>query len=120
MQKQPYRGVLRKRCSKYMQQIYRRTPIPKCGFNKAAKQLYRNHTLAWKICCIFSEHLFLKTPLDGCFCIWQVVIIRKKCFNQEISFCSLFFFTDFNTPKFRRTTRNFSGQGRFFGVKAPR
>ena len=33
-------GVLRKRCSKNMQQIYRRTPIPKCDFNKVAKQLY--------------------------------------------------------------------------------
>ena len=29
-QKQPSRGVLRKRCSENMQQIYRRTPMPKC------------------------------------------------------------------------------------------
>ena len=36
-------GVLKKSCSENMQQIYRR------------------------ICCIFSEHLFLRTPLDGCF-----------------------------------------------------
>ena len=28
------------RCSENMQQIYRRTPIPKCDFNKVAKQLY--------------------------------------------------------------------------------
>ena len=27
-QKQPFRGVLRKRCSENMQQIYRRTPFP--------------------------------------------------------------------------------------------
>ena len=26
-----------------------------------------------KICCIFSEHLFLGTPLDGCF--WDILII---------------------------------------------
>ena len=39
-QKQPPRGVLRKRCSKNMQQIYRRTPMPKCDFSKVAKQLY--------------------------------------------------------------------------------
>ena len=26
-------------CSENMQQIYRRTPIPKCDFNKVAKQL---------------------------------------------------------------------------------
>ena len=34
VQKQPFRGVLRKRCSENMQQIYRRTPMPKCDFNK--------------------------------------------------------------------------------------
>ena len=36
--KQPSRGVLRKRCSENMPQIYRRTPIPKCDFNKVALQ----------------------------------------------------------------------------------
>ena len=30
-QKQPLRGVPRKRCSENMQQIYKRTPIPKCS-----------------------------------------------------------------------------------------
>ena len=29
-QKQPFRGALTKRCSENMQQIYRRTPMPKC------------------------------------------------------------------------------------------
>ena len=36
IQKQPHRGVPRKRCSENMQQIYRRTPTPKCDFNKVA------------------------------------------------------------------------------------
>ena len=40
LQKQPFRGVLVERCSENMQQIYRRTPMPKCDFNKTAKQLY--------------------------------------------------------------------------------
>ena len=31
-QKQPSRGVLRKRCSENMPQIYWRTPMPKCDF----------------------------------------------------------------------------------------
>ena len=35
LKKQPPRGALKKRSSKNMQQIYRRTPIPKCDFNKA-------------------------------------------------------------------------------------
>ena len=37
--KQPTRGVPKKRCPENMQQIYRRTPIPKCDFNKVASQL---------------------------------------------------------------------------------
>ena len=40
VQKQPFRGVLEKRCSENMQQIYRRTPMPKYDFNKVALQLY--------------------------------------------------------------------------------
>ena len=35
-QKQPCRAVLRKRCSENMQQTCRRTPMPKCDFNKVA------------------------------------------------------------------------------------
>ena len=39
-QSQPPSGVLSKRCSENMQQMYRRTPLPKCDFNKVAKRLY--------------------------------------------------------------------------------
>ena len=38
-QKQPARDVPWKRCSVNMQQIYRRTPMPKYDFNKVALQL---------------------------------------------------------------------------------
>ena len=34
--KQPSRGVLKKRCSENMQQIYRKTPMSKCDFKKVA------------------------------------------------------------------------------------
>ena len=47
MQKQSSGGVLKKRCSENMQQIYRRTPMPKCDFNKVASELYLNRTSAW-------------------------------------------------------------------------
>ena len=67
-QKQPPRGVLKKRCSENMQQIYR-TPMSKCNFNKVAFQLYWNHTTARVFSCKFSEHHFLRTPLNGCFYI---------------------------------------------------
>ena len=43
-QKQPFRGVLSKRCSENMQQICRRTPIPKCDLNKVALQLLDHET----------------------------------------------------------------------------
>ena len=39
-QKQPPRGVPRKRCSENMHQIYRRIPLLKCDFNKVAKLLF--------------------------------------------------------------------------------
>ena len=39
-QKQPPRGVPRERCSENVQQIYRKTPMPKGDFNKVALQLY--------------------------------------------------------------------------------
>ena len=40
VQKQPPRGVLKKKRSENMQQIYIRTPMPKCDFKKVAKQLH--------------------------------------------------------------------------------
>ena len=39
-QKKPSRVVLKKRCFESIQQIYRRTPMSKCDFNKISKQLY--------------------------------------------------------------------------------
>ena len=47
--------------------------MPKCNFSKVAfLQLYWNHTWTWVllyIYCIFSEYLFLRTPLEGC--LWR-------------------------------------------------
>ena len=40
LKKQLYGGVLRKRRSENMQQIYRRPPVPKCDFNKVSLKLY--------------------------------------------------------------------------------
>ena len=39
-QKQPPRGVVKRRYAENMQQIFRRTPMPKCDFNKVAMHLY--------------------------------------------------------------------------------
>ena len=47
VQKQSPRGVPTKTCSENMQQIYRRTPMPMCDFNKVALHVYWNQTSAW-------------------------------------------------------------------------
>ena len=54
--KQPPRDVPSKRRSKNMQQICRRTPMPKCSFNKVALQLYWNRTSAWVFSCKFAAY----------------------------------------------------------------
>ena len=73
LQRQSPRGVLSKRCSENMQQIYRRTAMPKSDFNKDAKQLYWSHTLAWLFSCKFAayfpntsfiEHLWVAASLN--------------------------------------------------------
>ena len=73
-----------------MQQIYRRTPMSKCEFNKfhfgIGVFLYIQF-----VTCTFSKHIFLRTPLDGCFwhrlfsrlssCIWNGVnlhVVKTK------------------------------------------
>ena len=39
-----------------MQQIHRRTPMPKCDFHKVAKQFYWNDTSAWVFPCKFAAY----------------------------------------------------------------
>ena len=74
IQKKSPRGIPRKRCSENMQQIYRRTPMPQCNFNKIAKQLFWNRTLPWVLSCKFAAFFrtfFPGTHLGG-FCPLQV------------------------------------------------
>ena len=49
IQKQPPIGVPKKRCSENMQQIYRRTAMPKCDFNKVAFSItpFPKNTSEW-------------------------------------------------------------------------
>ena len=53
---QSFKGVLRKRCCENIQQIYRRSPMLKCDFNKVAKQLNWNRILAWVFSCKFVTY----------------------------------------------------------------
>ena len=57
LQKQPSRGVLKKKCSENIQQIYRRTPMPKCGFNNVALR-------SGCFMCYLS-HIFIRRGLHG-------------------------------------------------------
>ena len=41
-----------------MQRIYRRIPMPKCDFNKVAKQLYLNRTSEWMCSTVNLLHIF--------------------------------------------------------------
>ena len=91
IQKQPSRGVPWKRCSENKQQIYRRTPMPKCHFNKVTKQFYWNRTSAWVFSCkfaaqLFSEHFFLRTPLVGCFWYFSRRETRKRWLTESNTF----------------------------------
>ena len=53
--------------------------MPKCDFNKVAKQFYWNLTSAWVFSC--SEHLLLRTPLGGCF--WTSLLVFLKIDNPR-------------------------------------
>ena len=63
------RCSLGKRRSENVQQIYRRTPMSKCDF--------KSH-FAMVFSCKFAEHLFLITPLEDCFCIFNVYCVQTR------------------------------------------
>ena len=71
MQKQPFKGVPRKRCSESISQIYRRTPMVKCDFNKVA----------------FN---FIKIALrHGCSPVNLLHIFRTLVYKNNIQFCNI-------------------------------
>ena len=69
-QKQPPRGVPRKRYSENMQEIYRRPPMPRCNFSLSCCNFIE---IALKHGCspVNLLHIF-RTPLGGCFYITQI------------------------------------------------
>ena len=62
-QKQPSRTVLKNSCSENMQQIYRKTTMPKCDFDKNAKQL-RHECVPVNLLHVFSIP-FPKSTSEG-------------------------------------------------------
>ena len=66
-QKQPSRVVLSKRCSENMQQIYKKTPMPKCNFKKVAIEITFWHGCSpVNLLHIFRTH-FPKSASGGLF-----------------------------------------------------
>ena len=93
-QKQPLRGVSRKRCYENMQQIYRRTLVPKSDFNKVALQFYWNHISSSVFSCKFAayfqntfswEHLWVSASefLD----LGTLQLLFTTSFTMILSFC---------------------------------
>ena len=76
-----------------MQQIYlcRRTPIPKCDFNKVAKQPCWNHTSAWLFSCKFADifrTLFYKITSGGLLLLIDPCRYIRKPFFSSLLPCS--------------------------------
>ena len=82
--KQPFRGVLSKRCSENIHQIYKRIPILKCDFHKVAKQLYWNHTSAWVFSYEFAA--YFQNTFSRNNSGWLLLKFRSQCklFSQII------------------------------------
>ena len=84
-QKQPSRSVHRKRCSENMLQIYRRTLIPKCDFNKVA------------LLCNFIEI----TLRHGCSPVILLHIFRKRIYKNTSALAGCFWNINVDFPTAR-------------------
>ena len=88
LQKQPPRGVLKKKCSENMLQIYKRTPMPKCDFNKVAADLvtFTEEILHGKLHFLYSvlndlltNYIYKVMPLTQ--------LSHKKTLKKLLKFC---------------------------------
>ena len=87
-QKQPSLGVLIKRCSGNMQQIYRRTPMTKCDFNKGAS-VGCSVNLLHVFRTPFYKYIYWRLLLEELFCLrwnWEKKYTGiKLSINLEIT-----------------------------------
>ena len=88
LQKQPPRGVLKKKCSENMLQIYKRTPMPKCDFNKVAADLVtfteeilhgKLHLLCGVLNDLLTNYIYKVMPLTQ--------LSHKKTLKKLLKFC---------------------------------
>ena len=74
--------------------------MPKCDFNKFARnfiEIALRHGCSAVNLLIFSAHLFLGTPMDGCFCN---ALAKRSSFGE-----STFVLTQANSRKVQRTVK---------------
>ena len=81
------RGVLRKRCSKNMQQIYRRPPMPKCDFIKLLCNFIE--ITLWHGCSPvnllhISRTPFMKLLMEGCFLSFNAEAAIRRCSSKKV------------------------------------
>ena len=86
LQKQPSRGVLKKKCSENMQQIYRRTPMPKCDFSKVAE------ITRWHGCSPVNLQYFFRTSLPRNSSVWLLLhlVVIYSCHSFSFLFQEAF------------------------------
>ena len=68
-----------------------RSSRPEVFLGKGVLQFYWNHTWTWvfscKLAAYFPEHLFLRTPLDGCFCPYFLSLLEILLRKGHLFFC---------------------------------
>ena len=77
-----------------MLQIYRRKPLLNSDFNKVCKGNFIEYTHRHKcspVCCIFLEHLFIRTTMECCFCAMKIPFAPVALNCSNISFRTSFF-----------------------------
>ena len=83
-QKQPSRGVLKKRCFENMQQIYRRTPMPKCMQSNCIEITFRHGCSPVNLLHIFRTLLLRNTSGQLLLTITIFALPRSNCSSTVI------------------------------------
>ena len=97
-----------------MQQIYRKTSMQKCGFNKVALQIYWNHTSKWVFFCINIIAVWLYWTIlkqvwagyKNCLQNYDWLLLHQSYINGYIKFHSFIIDTCLHAKAFTQCTKN--------------
>ena len=79
-----------------MQQIYRRTPMPKCDFNKVVLQRALLFNSSWNSATLVFKALALRSHSSNIFINW-FFLFPKKCNANKNCLKNMNFYLNFNT-----------------------